>query len=236
MLARRVARAAASVADGGASATPPRVFLNAVVERAFLVHPPEPAWRADYEARADAWRAAYQRGYPKEFHAKLDPREAPRASYLAALERVLAEHADAPNPHDDDARSLRRRQTRRLYLLLRKGGAWTVPRAELAATDGSASMRSALLALQRDQLGPTLKALHLSRAPIAHSAAAVGGAAGAAEPAGGATDFYFKLKHMVGNVVAAGGVEDYAWLTKEEAVARLADGPAKAVLARVFLD
>jgi hypothetical protein len=235
MLARREARAAASVADGGASATPPRVFLNAVVERAFLVHPPEPAWRADYEARADAWRAAYQRGYPKEFHAKLDPREAPRASYLAALERVLAEHADAPNPHDDDARSLRRRQTRRLYLLLRKGGAWTVPRAELAATDGSASMRSALLALQRDQLGPTLKALHLSRAPIAHGAAADALGAGGGE---GATDFYFKLKHMVGNVVVepSGGADDFAWLTKEEAVARLADGPAKAVLARVFLD
>jgi hypothetical protein len=230
----------APAVETATSAAAPRIFLNAVVERSFFVLPPEPRWRTEWEERAERWRAAYRQEYPKEFTAKLDPREAPRASYLAAVERVLAEHADTPNPHDDDLHSFKRKLDRRLYLLANVGSAWSFPRLEFAPpADGSVTMRSALLALCRAQLGKQLKVLHLSRAPIAHQLA----------PDGSAVDFYFKLKHMVGNVQQEPpqpGAEalkadafvrwgDYAWFTRDEAVERLGQ-PVRSLSERMLLD
>ncbi|KAG8462592.1 hypothetical protein KFE25_010417 [Diacronema lutheri] len=227
--------AATLAGESAAAASAPRVFINLVVERGFMVYPPDPVWRSSYEARAEAWHHAYRQEYPKAFFDKLDPRAAPRSSYLAAIERVLAQHEGAPNPHDADERSFKRQLTRRLYLLARYAppgggerrngddGGWAFPRAEMSATDGSVTMRSAVLALARAQLGPQLKVLHLSRAPIAHlpsaapTAAAAdaaadgghgggggvggGGGGGGGGGAGGAAllDVYFKLKHVVGN-------------------------------------
>lgn len=227
----------------------PRLFINLLVERGFTVFPPDPEWRTSYEARAEAWRGAFRQDYPKAFHDKLDPREAPRSSYLAAIERVLAQHEGAPNPHDADERSLKRHLTRRLYLLARyadraDGAAWGFPRAEMGATDGSVSMRSAVLALARAQLGPQLKALHLSRAPIAHAASSSAGAAGASGGADGAAlDVFFKLKHMVGNVRPGDAGEpshaewaDFAWLTRDEALERLRGQPVASLAQRMLLE
>lgn len=230
----------------------PRLFVNLVVERGFYVFPPEPEWRSSYEARAEAWRAAWRQDYPKAFHDKLDPREAPRATYLAAIERVLTQHEGLPNPHDADEHSLKRHLTRRLYLLARPAvggpgsgaGEWGFPRAEMSVTDGTVTLRSAILALQRAQLGPQLKALPLSRAPIAHlPSAATPAAKGSSGKEGSSLDVFFKLKHMVGNVRAGDPAEpshvpwsEYAWLTKEEAIDRLAGQPVAALAGRMLLD
>ncbi|KAJ1637269.1 hypothetical protein T492DRAFT_953760 [Pavlovales sp. CCMP2436] len=232
-LTRRLTTVVPALMDARSiGASPSRLFINLLVERSFLVYPPEPEWKLDHLARTDRWRLAYRQDFPPEFYAKLDPREAPRATYLEAVDRVLAQHADLPNPHDPDEHSIHRRMTRRIYLLANAGGAWGYPRCKMPVTDGSVSMRAVILGLVRAQLGPQLKCLHLSRAPIAHLLAA-----------DGSLDVFFKLKHVIGvvkpgdeNEPAHVAWDDHAWLVKEEAMERLGSHPSAALSGRIMLD
>ena len=91
-------------------------------------------------------------------------------------------------------------QAHRLYLVLRNGDSWSLPRVEW--TPDSPPVVESLGGHVAATCGEDMKFHWMGNAPIAHF------------PQGDLTTFYWRLQLISGDVVLGDGLDGFAWLTK----------------------
>ncbi len=184
-----------------------RTHLAALIERSPQLTPDlEPHELDRIEAVAEA-----ERGY-KEYPAALtQAEEGPDRQRVRLRMEALLEREGGREGKGDlagDERSLDRRLTQRVYLLMRTAdGKWGFPQLEWTPPE---SVRDALAEAVRRTCGEELAVHQMGNAPAGHHACADGG---------GST-FYWRMLHVSGGVEVGDGC-DYAWLTRGELAERL---------------
>eukprot|EP00308_Calcidiscus_leptoporus_P023039 CAMPEP_0119364922 /NCGR_PEP_ID=MMETSP1334-20130426/11843_1 /TAXON_ID=127549 /ORGANISM="Calcidiscus leptoporus, Strain RCC1130" /LENGTH=177 /DNA_ID=CAMNT_0007380751 /DNA_START=205 /DNA_END=738 /DNA_ORIENTATION=- len=155
--------------------------------------------------------------YPEKFTAAEEgpDRKQARLKLKALVEKEGSREGKGDRTADE--RSLARKLSCRLYLLLRIDGEWQLPQTQWASERGAgesgASAREEVAVAVAARCGEELQLHWMGNAPIAHLATAD-------TPA----TFFWRLQHFGGAVHPTAEVEDYGWLTKEELAERLGAG------------
>lgn len=110
-----------------------------------------------------------------------------------------------------DLTSLDRRLAQRVYLLVRVGDVWQLPQREWAGPPETA--REALAAALEASCGAELNLHPMGNAPLGHLP----------DSAPDSTLFVWRYQHVSGQVTKTSAIDEYAWLTKDEIVERVAD-------------
>ena len=193
-------------------------LLAALVERSPQLTPTVPAYELEHFAQKEASGRVRtdRRGASKVYPAVVTTAEEGPDQERARLRmEALVEREGSREGEGDrtgDARSLDRRLAQRLFLLVRIGDRWQFPQEAWRPPE---SARDGLSRALEATCGTELAVHALGNAPLAH-----------VPRESGATLFLWRFLHIGGQVADDASIDEYAWLTKEEVAAKVADDAA----------
>ena len=225
--AKQEAASAQKVLDDKAAASPYadawRTDCSCIIERIPMLHDDPKAWEIAYGKLKDELDADQRRQYPAEFFSGRDEHPDDEEEELPEGAQWF-EPASRRTPADEsgDRKTNHRELAQRVFLLVKKPGvgdegyAWRLP--QMPRTDPDANLANVARDISEQHVGEGMATFLISNAPIGFHAYEFPPDVQAEQDRFGAKTFFYRF-HILGGDAAFDPelVEDFVWVTKEEA-------------------